>query len=347
MPPRPTLHDVARSAGVSKSLVSLALRGDAGVGAATRERIVQAAAELGYRSNALARSLKQGRTRLVGALPSSLENPYHTDVVEGLEGAGVDAGLSVIMVPGAREPERRHRHLDLLLGLNVDGLVVIGSRVEPERLLAVARRVPVVLVGRPEIDLPGIDVVRNDDEHGAALAVEHLLDAGRRRILHVTSGTGPAGRARRAGYEAAMAARGRAADIRVVVSDAGRALRDAIVAACADGYDAVFARNDLEALAVIDAAADAGIAVPGDLAVVGYDDTALAARTRPHLTSVDQPRAQMGRRALALLLERLDGREDDVRDVFTPTLAVRESSAPPATRGRPGDRTRPPPSHMG
>lgn len=326
MPPRPTLHDVASRAGVSKSLVSLALRGDPGVGAATRERIVRAADDLGYRSNALARSLKQGRTMLVGVVPSSLENPYHTEVVAGLERAATEAGLSVVMVPGTRDPALGSRHLDLLVDLNVDGIVVIGSRLDAARLRATAARVPVVVVGRPDEPIAGIDTVRNDDEHGAELAVHHLLATGRHRILHVTSGDRPAARARRRGYEHTMRAQGRASDVRVVHSDTDTDLTATIRDALADGYDAAFCRNDLEALTVMDAATDAGFAVPSDLAVVGYDDTALASRVRPRLTSVDQPRGEMGERALALLRERLDGRTDDRHEVFTPVLAVRESS---------------------
>ncbi|GII98853.1 LacI family transcriptional regulator [Sediminihabitans luteus] len=327
MTPRPTLRDVAARAGVSKSLVSLALRGDPGVGERTRERIQVIADELGYRSNVLARGLVQGRTHLLGVVISSLENPYHTEIVAGVEEAAEAHGLSVLLVHGSRDRGRLAQHLDTLTGLNVDGLVVISSWLEDEHLAAAARRTPLVMVGRSHAPVQGIDSVTNDDELGAALAVDHLVAAGRTRVAHVTGGRRPAALARRRGYEAAMSRHGLADVVRVVDrSPGGPALQDALDEAIHDGYDAVFARNDVAAFDVIDHALDRGLRVPADLAVVGYDDSALARRTRPRLTSVNQPRERMGARAVALLVERLGGRTDDQHEVLRPTLTVRAST---------------------
>jgi len=323
---RPTLHDVAEHANVSKSLVSLALRGDPGVGEQTRLRILRSADELGYRSNALARSLREGRTMLIGAVLSSLDNPYHVEIVAGLEQAAEQAGLGVIMVHGSKDLDRRARHLDALLDLGVDGVVMIGSRTPAGQLQRAARRTPIVMVGRSESPIAGIDSVRNDDERGAALAVDHLVGLGRTGIAHVTSGDRPAGRARRRGYEAAMRERG-LSGIRIIERESTPDLPAALAAAHADGVDAVFARNDVEAFDVLDAAVDAGLSVPGDLAVVGYDDTVLARRARPTLTSIVQPRQQMGALAVELLRERQGGRTDDRDEVLSPSIAVRASTA--------------------
>ncbi|MGE2833435.1 LacI family DNA-binding transcriptional regulator [Mycobacterium sp. SMC-4] len=318
---KPTILDVAARAGVSKSLVSLALRGDSGVGATARTRILRAADELGYRSNTLARALRERRTMLIGVVISSLDNPYHTEVVAAVEKAADAAGLSVLLAHGSRDRGRLAARVDALLDLNVDGLVVVSSWLDLTALQAAARRTPVVMVGRSLHPVAGIDSVSNDDEFGARLAVDHLVQCGRERILHVTSSTRPAGLARRAGYESAMRAHGLERFITVAApTDMGSAM--------AAEPDAVFARNDVEAFEVLDFAWDRGIAVPGELALVGYDDSALAVRARPRLTSVQQPREQMGERAVQLLTQRLGGRSVDVHDVLTPTLAVRESSVP-------------------
>ncbi|MCK0118349.1 LacI family transcriptional regulator [Isoptericola sp. S6320L] len=319
--PRPTLLDVAAAAGVSKSLVSLALRGDAGVSERTRERILVVADQLGYRPSLTARTLKQGRSMLLGAVISSLDNPYHTEIVAAVEQAAEAAGFSVVLAHGSRERGRLAGRVQQLLDLGVDGLVVVSSWVPEEVLVTAARRAPVVMVGRTATPVAGIDSVNNDDEQGAALVVDHLVARGHRRIAHVTSSTRPAGIARRSGYEAAMGAAGLGAEVRVVRPDP--AALDALVQ---DGTTAVFARNDVEAVDVLDHALDAGRRVPADLAVVGYDDTMLARRARPALTTVQQQRDVMGTRAVALLRERLDGRTDDVHEVLEPRLVVRASA---------------------
>jgi DNA-binding LacI/PurR family transcriptional regulator len=318
---RPTLLDVAAAAGVSKSLVSLALRGDAGVAEQTRRRIVEVADQIGYRPSLNARALKQGRSMLVGAVISSLDNPYHTEIVASVEDAAEQAGLSVVLAHGSRERGKLGDRVDQLLDLGVDGLVVVSSWVPEPVLVAAARRAPVVVVGRTAEPVAGIDSVNNDDERGAALVVDHLAARGHERIAHVNGSPRPAGLARRRGYEAAMRAAGLGGLSRVVGAGAGE-----LTGLLDDGTTAVFARNDVEACDVLDRALDAGRAVPGDLAVVGYDDTTLARRSRPRLTSVQQQREVMGSRAVALLVERLGGRRDDAHEVLEPRLVVRDST---------------------
>ncbi|KHL17029.1 DNA-binding LacI/PurR family transcriptional regulator [Mumia flava] len=322
---RPTIRDVAERAGVSKSLVSLALRDDAGVSDTTRARIKQAAADLGYRSNSLARALVQGRTGQVGVVVTDLTNPYHAEVALGVEDAATTAGLTTLLANGRRDPGRLAAHLHTFLELNVDGLVVVSSRVEPEVLSSVAREVPVTVVGRPESLPAGVDNVAGDDRHGARLATEHLLGAGHRRIAFATASTRPAARARRAGYAEAMRAAGLGDGTVHVVGDDAR--DDSIDAVLDSDATAVFANHDLLAVDLLDRAVDRGIAVPERLAVIGYDDTDLAARVRPRLSSVDQRGAALGGTALDLLRERAGGRSEDRHAVLTPVLRVRSSSA--------------------
>ncbi|WP_402462681.1 LacI family DNA-binding transcriptional regulator [Isoptericola aurantiacus] len=324
MPPapsrRPTLLDVAAAAGVSKSLVSLALRGDPGVSPRTRERVVAVADQVGYRPSLSARTLKQGRSMLLGAVISSLDNPYHTEIVASVEEAAEAVGLSVVLAHGSRDRGRLAERVQQLGDLGVDGLVVVSSWVPEEVLTAAARRAPVVMVGRTAEPVAGIDSVNNDDERGAALVVEHLVARGHERIAHVNGSRRPAGLARRRGYEEAMRAAGLGDHAQVVAAPAD------LAELSATGATAVFARNDVEACDVLDHALDAGLRVPADLAVVGYDDTVLARRSRPRLTTVQQQREVMGSRAVALLRERLGGRTEDVHEVLEPALVVRASS---------------------
>jgi DNA-binding LacI/PurR family transcriptional regulator len=320
-PARPTLRDVAAAAGVSKSLVSLALRGDDGVAPGTRDRIVGVADQLGYRPSLTARTLKEGRSMLVGVVISSLDNPYHTEIVASVEDAAERHGQSVVLAHGSRERGRLAERVQQLLDLGVDGLVVVSSWVPDDVLVAAARRAPVVMVGRTAEPVGGIDSVNNDDERGAALVVQHLTARGHERIAHVNGSRRPAGLARAAGYRAAMAAAGLSDLARVVPPDPA-----ALAALLDDDVTAVFARNDVEACDVLDHAVDAGLRVPADLAVVGYDDTVLARRVRPALTTVQQQRDVLGARAVALLRERLDGRNDDVHEVLEPRLVVRASA---------------------
>lgn len=330
---RPTIRDVALAAGVSKSLVSLALRGEPRVSPEARKRITRAARELGYRSNALARGLVQGRTGLIGVLLTDLGNPYHTEVVDGIETAAERAGLRTVIGHGRRDRVRMAGLLESMAQLRVDGVVVVSSWVAPETLAACAEGLPVVQVGRPERFAPGVDTVTNDDDFGARLAVRHLWELGHRRIAHVGGGERPAAVARREGYRAAMAELG----LRdLVTTEAADTLRDAGAEATArllagaTRPTAVFAANDLSALGAVRAAQARGVAVPGSLSVVGYDNTALAELWRPALSSVDQPRRAMGALAFGMLAERLGGRREDRHETLTPTLVARESSAAPA-----------------
>ncbi|GAB3709312.1 LacI family DNA-binding transcriptional regulator [Nocardiopsis nanhaiensis] len=329
--PRPTIVDVAAAAGVSKSLVSLALRGDHGVSPATSARILATADQLGYRSNTLARGLVQGRTMLLGVLLTDLANPYHTEVVSGVEESAEERGFTVLLAHGRRDPDRLSQQLDALLQLNVDGVVVVSSWLPPEALAAAARRVPLVVVGRPEAFTPGVDTVANDDLAGAEEAVSHLAGLGHERIAHLAGSGRPASRAREAGYRETMRALGLAGHISIRRVGDGQGREGAAAELLAEEPTAVFAANDLAALAVLDGAHESGRAAPGGVSVVGYDNTSLSETVRPRLTSVDQPRLVMGRLATRLLLERVGGRTGDRHEVLAPSLVVRASTAPPGS----------------
>lgn len=323
---RPTIIDVAAHAGVSKSLVSLALRGDDGVGAATRVRILRSAAELGYRLNAQARALVQGRTGQIGVIVTDLRNPYHAEVALGVEEAAEAEGFGTFLANGRREPDRLAAQVEAMIGHNVEGLVIVSSRVDPEVLAAAVERLPIVVVGRPETATAGLDTVANDDVDGARQATAHLIDLGHKDIAFATTSDRPAARARLQGYETTLRAAGLAPRVHRI-PDATR--RSAIDALLSGGATGIVANNDVLAVECLGRAHELGLPVPARLSLIGYDDTELAARSWPRLTSVDQHRPDLGRTALALLRSRLAGRTEDRREVIAPTLVKRDSTAAP------------------
>lgn len=336
---RPTIIDVAERAGVSKSLVSLVMRGAPNVSQEKRQRVLAVAAQLGYRPNAVARSLVRRRTNFIGVLLSDLHNPFFAEVIDGIQAEAAAYGYRTLIGTGDRVELSEARALETMLELRAEALI-LASPVLPMRTIAAASgELPTVLVARPT-RVPTVDSVANDDVAGAALAVAHLASLGHERIAHIDGGSGAGSRARRSGYERAMRQQGLAAHIRVVpgsyTEDGGRQGVTALFAG-EPPCTAIFAANDLAAIGTLSALAERGIRVPDDVAVVGYDNTALAAVRHIHLTTVDQPRPEMGRAAVALLLERLqNGREEARHVLMPPSLVVRGSTGPP----RKGDRSR-------
>ncbi len=205
----PTIRDVAERAGVSKSLVSLVLRGSGPVRPEKREAVLRAVRELGYRPNAAARSLSEQRSRTVGVLLDDLRNPWFVELLDGLNAPLHAAGLHMLLADARLNRRMGHDLAAPFLDLGVDGLVVVGTVPDAGALGALARRMPVVVAGARETQPPGVDVVAGDDERGARLATEHLLGPGHRRIAHL-AGHGAVGELRRRGFEAAMREHGAA-----------------------------------------------------------------------------------------------------------------------------------------
>lgn len=331
---RPTIVDVAQRAGVSKSLVSLVLRGSPNVSDEKRQRVLDVAARLGYRPNAVARSLVQRRTSLLGVLLSDLHNPFFAEVIDGIQAEAATHGYRTILGTGDRVELSEARALETMLELRAEGLI-LASPVLPMRTIAAAsRELPTVLVARRSRGA-SVDSVANDDVAGAALAVAHLASLGHARIAHIDGGEGAGAPQRRRGYERAMRKHGLGAHVRVAsgsyTEDGGR--RGVTELLAGEPPTAIFAANDLAAIGTLSALAERGIRVPEDVSVVGYDNTALAGVRHIHLTTVDQPRPEMGRTAVTLLLERLEaGRRTGRHVLMPPSLVVRGSSAPPPQR---------------
>ena len=340
---RPTIVDVAARAGVSKSLVSLVMRGASSVSAERRRLVLEAAEALGYRPNAIARGLVSRRTHLLGIVVSDLRNPFFAEVVDGVEEeAGARGYRTIISTVDRRAEQGERRALDTLLGLRVDALILASPMLQQDAIDGASRELPVVLVARQWAD-PSADSVANDDPLGAALAVRHLVALGHARIAHVDGGSAAGAAERRAGYETAMHEAGLGAHVRVVpASYTDEGGRQGVAALFDDPSaappTALFVANDLAAVGALSALAERGLRVPRDVSVVGYDNTALAALRHVDLTTVDQPRPDIGRTAVRLVLERLEDRRREARHlVIAPTLVVRGTTGPPVADARSED----------
>lgn len=329
---RPTIHDVASRAGVSKSLVSLAMRGSPKVSDASRDAILAAASELGYRPNAAARSLADRRSRTVGINILDLHNPVFAEILDGLQAEVRRHGYSTMLVTGGGDPQREQAELDKLLEFQVEGLVLVSHRLSTGALRDLAAEVPTVVVTRRDVTGPRIDTVANDDVRGAGLAVEHLVGLGHRRITHLSGGDNPISRDREAGYLDAMAAAGLADHTRVVVgslTDAGGYA--AAVTALSDGSrpTALVVANDIAALGAIAAVRDAGLRCPGDVSVVGYDGIALGGLRTIGLTTVAQPLDEMGTLAAQRLVQRIEHPRARAQHLTVDAhLVARDTTAP-------------------
>lgn len=330
------IKEVARYAGVSLGTVSNVLNRPEVVSPTTRQRVLDAIDKLGYVRNDSARQLRAGRSRTVAIVVLDVSNPFFTDVIRGAEAVVESAGGMLVVCNSGEDTRREHRHLDMLEERRVQGLLITPvSDGRHERLDAfVAHGIPVVLVDRGS-GHPSRCSVAVDDIAGGRLAAEHLAGRGHERIVYVG---GPLSirqvADRRAGATAALADRAPQATLvtyetaSLSVAEGRQAAEDIAALPADERPTAVFCANDLLALGVLQGLTVHGIRVPHDIALVGYDDIDFAAAAAVPLSSVRQPRAQLGRTAAELLLEEsLEGDKHSHRHVvFQPELVVRASS---------------------
>jgi DNA-binding LacI/PurR family transcriptional regulator len=323
---RPTLHDVAARAGVSKSLVSLALQGSPKVAPASRDAILAAADELGYRPNRTAASLVRQRTHTIGVHILDLHNPVFAEILDGVQ-EGVRAhDYSTLLVTGGDDPATERTEIARLLESRVEGLVLIAHRLTDDDLAMIAAEVPTVVVTWRTDGIAGLDSVAGDDLAGARLAVDHLVSLGHVRIAHVSGGDNRIARARRAGYEQAMADQG----LESLVVDGAFTEQGGYagaVTAVDAGATALVVANDLAAIGALAALRDRGLRVPQDVSVMGYDGMRLLDSL--DLTTIAQPLADMGRLAADLLTERIETPErPSIHRLVETRLVHRGSSGP-------------------
>ncbi len=333
--PLPTIDEVAELAGVSRATVSRVVNGYAGVRPGPRRAVEEAVAQLRYVPNRLARSLVTRRTDtialvLVESDTQVFSDPFFARVVRELSASLADTELNLVLLAarGEREQEKVARYVRQG---HVDGVVLVSlhRRDLLPGVLAEAR-VPLVLCGRPFDDAP-VCSVDADNTGGGQAATAHLLAAGRRRVATVT---GPqdmvAGIDRLAGHRAALAAAGLPADPALEVegdfTEAGGATATAALLARAPDLDGVFVASDPMAVGALRVLREAGRSVPGDVAVVGFDDAPVAATTDPPLTTVAQPLGEMTRLVVELLLAQVAGGEPERARVCPTRLVVRGSA---------------------
>ncbi|MFJ8581752.1 LacI family DNA-binding transcriptional regulator [Micromonospora sp. NPDC093277] len=336
-----SIKEVAQLAGVSLGTVSNVLNQPERVTEATRKRVLDAIATLGYVRNDSARQLRAGSSRQIAIVVLDVANPFFTDVVRGAENAAEDQGVMVVVCNSSEDAQRERRHLDLLEEQRVRGVLITpvddtrSSRLEE----LIERGTPVVLVDRGS-GWHNRCSVAVDDVHGGRLAGEHLAALGHRRIAFVG---GPMSiqqvADRHRGVSGAVA--GKAELVAVATSSltvsSGRAAAGQIAdLPASERPTAVFCANDLLALGVLQEMTQRGVRVPQDIAIVGYDDIEFAAAAAVPLSSVRQPREQLGRTAAGLLLEEIasHGDHEHRHVMFQPELVVRASSSRPMRHRR-------------
>ena len=324
------LADVAAEVGLSSASVSLVLRGVPGPSAKTRDRVLDAAARLGYRPDRTASLLARRRSRLIGVL-LDVRSSFHAELVEDVHEAADRRGYDVVLSTITRTRDEQ-RATETLLDSRCEALILLGPDAPAARLAALDRQLPVVAVGR-RIGRPDLDIVRVADDLGTAEAVGHLAELGHRAIAYVDGGRGTIAADRRRGYTTAMARHGLGAQVLVLPGDhtekagarAGRTLLDGD-----ELPTAVATFNDSVAVGLLDTLLRFGITAPEEISVTGYDDSPLARLAHVDLTSVRQDTRALTEHAVAALVERLDGGRSAHREVvLAPKLIVRGSTGPP------------------
>lgn len=332
---KPTIHDVARLAGVSIKTVSRVTNGDSYVAADTADRVCRAIEELGYLANPIARSLRIGRDDAVGLIVESIGDPFFAPVIEAVEDAAREAGLFLLIASAGQTPDQERAAVRGMLNRSVRGLIIVPCHLTygSERILERPEKVPVVFADRPPTDLDA-DVVMIDNMATGRSAAEHLIAFGHRRIAFVATGVGryPLS-ARQAGYRQALEHHGLAYDPSLVIShhhpESGELLSRPL--ADPDPATAVLCGNLLASLAV---ARELHGTKRTDVAMVGIDDFPVADSLDPPITVATQPPELMGRQAFQLLLGRIAGETSPPRRVVLPTRFIVRGSGeirhPPA-----------------
>ncbi|MFF4351203.1 LacI family DNA-binding transcriptional regulator [Streptomyces sp. NPDC001530] len=326
--PRPRLEDVAARAALSTATVSLVLRGAPGPSERTRKRVLQAAADLGYRPDRNASLLARRRSRLLGVMVD-VHSAFQAELVEDMYIAAEEVGYDLVLSTVTRTRDE-HKSVETLLDFRCEALILLAPEAPAAQLTALGRKLPVVVVGR-RVGAEDLDVVRTADDDGVGQVVDHLVGLGHRSIAFVDGGKGVIAADRRRGYQDAMRRHHLAEHIRVVPGDHTEAAgeRAARQFLAEDGLpNAVVASNDQCAVGVLATFSRAGVDVPGTVSVAGYDDSALSRLACFDLTTVSQNAADQARHAITAAVARLDEGRTTAREiVLAPRLVVRGTTA--------------------
>ena len=327
-----SIYDIAKKAGVAPSTVSRALEDHSRIGAATRKRIQDLAREMDYVPSTVAKSLAANKTWTIGMVLATISDPFMGRVIEGVEQAAIEAGFNVFISTSQNDRQREIAAIKMLQKRRVDGIIVIASHLFDQYPRFYGRsKVPIVIINEQK---PGetMHFVTVDDVHAAQLAVEHLLALGHCRIGYVGVTNRPkSDQYRLKGYQDALEAAGIASDPALIftshtIEDHAKRGEASLESLLAAGATAVFCFNDTTAMGLLAACYKRGVSVPGDLSIVGFDDIDMAAYTMPPLTTIRQPRFELGQRAMHMMLNLLDGQEPE-NQIIPVELVVRQTTA--------------------
>ncbi|NLW09724.1 MAG: LacI family transcriptional regulator [Firmicutes bacterium] len=329
-----TIKDVAKRVGVSPSVVSRALNNRYGVRESTREKIVRAAKEMGYYPNAAARSLVTRRTATIGVMMADLSEPYYTQIIKGMEFSASKSGYTLLFSNSYESLEKSKVLEKMVYAERVDGVVIVGSNIEEQEyiLKLVERKVPFVLLERDFAD-PCINCVYVDNVYGGYLATKYLLDKGHTRIAHISGKIGfQVALDRLEGYKKALREAGLPFEKKLVIpgnfvwQDGYAAMKKLL--RLRPRCTAVFTANDTMAFGALQAITESGLSVPEDIAVMGFDDLEFSSLTNPPLTTVSQPRYEMGKEAVRIVTSLIEhgASEEGVKMCYRPEIVIRRSA---------------------
>jgi DNA-binding LacI/PurR family transcriptional regulator len=329
-----SIYDIAKRAKVAPSTVSRALQDHPRISAKTKQRIQELAKEMEFVPNTVAKSLSANQTWTIGMVLATISDPFMGRVVEGVEHVAIEAGFNVFLSTSQNDYQRELAIIEVFQQRRVDGIIVIASHLIDHYSRYFDRsKVPIVVINEQE---PGetIHFVTVDDIHGSRLAVEHLVALGHRRIGYVGVTNRPRSNQHRfQGYQLALDAHGIVYDPALVfdtdaIEDHVKRGEASVASLIAAGATAIFCFNDSIALGVLASCYSRSLVVPNDLSVVGFDDIDTAAYAIPPLTTIRQPRFELGRLAMRMLLDILDGQQPENKILYG-ELVIRGTTGQP------------------
>lgn len=329
-----TMKDVAEKAGVSTATVSRALMNPEKVSAATRNKVEQAVIAVGYSPHSMTRSARRSESRTILVIVPDICDPFFSEIIRGIEVVAADRGYLVLIGDCAHQNQQEKSFLNLMLTRQIDGMVLLGSQLPFEAGLEEQRNLPPMVMANefaPELELPTVHI---DNLTAAFEAVNHLQKLGHRRIACIAGPEDmPLCQYRLQGYIQALRRNGMSVDPQYIVRgdftfDAGTQAMKKLMS-LPKPPDALFCHSDIMALGAMSQAKNMGLRVPKDLSLIGFDDIELSRYSDPQLTTVAQPRFNIGREAMLLLLEQLQGRMVNVGSrLLDFELKIRGSTAP-------------------
>ncbi len=327
-----SIYDIAKRARVSPSTVSRALDDHPYIRAETKKRIQELAKEMDYVPSTVAKSLAANKTWTIGMVLAAISDPFMGRVVEGMERVAVEAGFNVFISTSQNDRQQEIAAIKMLQKRRVDGIIVIASHLFDQYPQFFGRsKVPIVIINEQK---PGetMHFVTVDDVHGAQMAVEHVLALGHCRIGYVGVTNRPkSNQYRLKGYQDALEAAGIASDPALIftsntIDDHAKVGEASLEPFLAAGATAVFCYNDTTAMGLLAACYKRGVSVPDNLSIIGFDDIDMAAYTIPPLTTIRQPRFELGQRAMHMMLDLLAGKEPE-NQMVPGELVVRQTTA--------------------